>query len=234
MIEAMIASRSAVKRPSMGFNMPKKHVLAISAVVVVAVAAAWLMPGRSKTPTTGAPANEQAQLPLGQGTPQPNSGGAPAVEFAGNSQPMPLPLVGNSQPVMRGPLAEAAGGITEGDDGVPVEGSSATPPTVTTTAPPAGIQPGPAPAPAPAPAAKPVPAPTPATKPVPAPTQVATAKPAPTAPAVGAFVNIRDLFCSEKFDTPASAFETLFQILAGFFFGVRLQLDDVETLFLEA
>ncbi|WP_207284673.1 AAA family ATPase [Pseudomonas sp. FW300-N2A2] len=173
MIEAMIASRSAVKRPSMGFNMPKKHVLAISAVVVVAVAAAWLMPGRSKAPTTGAPANEQAQLPLGQGTPQPNSGGAPAVEFAGNSQPMPLPLVGNSQPVMRGPLAEAAGGITEGDDGVPVEGSSATPPTVTTIAPPAGIQAGPAPTPA----AKPTPAP------APAPTQVATAKPVPTTPA---------------------------------------------------
>ncbi|WP_053153408.1 AAA family ATPase [Pseudomonas sp. P1.8] len=170
MIEAMIASRSAVKRPKMGFNMPKKHVLAISAVVVVAVAAAWLMPGRSKTPTTGAPANEQAQLPLGQGAPQPN-GGAPAVEFAGNTQPMPLPLVGNSQPVMRGPLAEAAGGITEGDDGVPLEGSSQTPPTVTTTAPPAGVPAGPAPAPA--------------VKPTPAPTQVATAKPA-TIPAPAA------------------------------------------------
>ncbi|WP_095144643.1 SPOR domain-containing protein [Pseudomonas sp. Irchel s3b6] len=168
MIEAMIASRSAVKRPSMGFNMPKKHVLAISAVVVVAVAAAWLMPGRSKTPTTGAPANEQAQLPLGQGTPTPN-GGAPAVEFAGNTQPMPLPLVGQSQPVMRGPLAEEAGGITEGDDGVPLEGSSAVPPTVTTIAPPAGISAGPAPTPAPAPVAKPAPAPV----------QVATAKPAP-------------------------------------------------------
>ncbi|MEB2621620.1 SPOR domain-containing protein [Pseudomonas sp. YuFO8] len=163
MIEAMIASRSAVKRPSMGFNMPKKHVLAISAVVVVAVAAAWLMPGRSKAPTTGAPANEQAQLPLGQGSPQ--AGGAPAVEFAGNTQPTPLPLVGNSQPVMREPLAEAAGGITEGDDGVPVEGSSATPPTVTTIAPPAGVPAGPAP--------------TPTAKPAPAPTQVATAKPAP-------------------------------------------------------
>ena len=161
MIEAMIASRSAVKRPSMGFNMPKKHVLAISAVVVVAVAAAWLMPGRSKAPTTGAPANEQAQLPLGQGSPQ--AGGAPAVEFAGNTQPTPLPLVGNSQTVMREPLAEAAGGITEGDDGVPVEGSSATPPTVTTIAPPAGVPAGPAPT----------------AKPAPAPTQVATAKPAP-------------------------------------------------------
>ena len=162
MIEAMIASRSAVKRPSMGFNMPKKHVLAISAVVVVAVAAAWLLPGRNKTPTTGAPANEQAQLPLGQGA----NGGAPSVEFAGNTQPMPLPLVGQSQPVMRGPLAEAAGGITEGDDGVPLEGSSSVPPTVTTIAPPSGVAAGPAP--------------TPAAKPVPAPTQVATAKPAPT------------------------------------------------------
>jgi len=169
MIEAMIASRSAVKRPSMGFNMPKKHVLAISAVVVVAVAAAWLMPGRNKAPATaGAPSTEQAQLPLGQ-TPKPNSGGSPAVEFAGSSQPMPLPLVGQSQPVMRGPLAEAAGGITEGDDGVPVEGSSAKPPTVTTTAPPAGVPAGPAPAPA----ARPTPAP------APAPTQVAAAKPAP-------------------------------------------------------
>ena len=168
LIEVMIASRSAVKRPSMGFNMPKKHVLAISAVVVVAVAAAWLMPGRTKAPTTGTPANEQAQLPLGQGTPQPN-GGAPAVEFAGNTQPMPLPLVGQSQPVMRGPLAEAAGGITEGDDGAapPVDDSSDVPPTVTTTAPPVGVPAGPAPTPAPA------------AKPTPAPTQVATAKPAP-------------------------------------------------------
>ncbi|WP_339503718.1 SPOR domain-containing protein [Pseudomonas sp. RL_105y_Pfl2_101] len=168
LIEVMIASRSAVKRPSMGFNMPKKHVLAISAVVVVAVAAAWLMPGRTKAPTTGAPANEQAQLPLGQEAPQPN-GGAPAVEFAGNTQPMPLPLVGQSQPVMRGPLAEAAGGITEGDDGVapPIDGSSDTPPTVTTTAPPVGVPAGPAPTPVPA------------AKPTPAPTQVATAKPAP-------------------------------------------------------
>src|SRR5690606_30034080 len=31
LIEAMIASRTTAKRPSMGFNMPKKHVLALSA-----------------------------------------------------------------------------------------------------------------------------------------------------------------------------------------------------------
>ena len=166
MIEAMIASRSAVKRPSMGFKMPKKHVLAIGAVVVVAVAAAVLIPGRSKAPT--APGTEQTQL----GQAAPNSGGQPSVDFAGSSQPMPLPLVGQSQPVMRGPLAEAAGGIAEGDDGgVPaVDGGVASPPTVTTTAPPVGVPSGPAPVAA----ARPAPAPTPA------PT-VAAAKPAPVA-----------------------------------------------------
>jgi DamX protein len=68
---------------------------------------------------------------------------------------------------MRGPLAEEAGGISEGDDGVPVDGSSATPPTVTTVAPPVGV-PGETASPAPVPAPRP-----------PAPTQVATAKPAP-------------------------------------------------------
>ena len=100
MIEAMIASRSAVKRPKMGFTMPKKHVLAISAVVVVAVAAAWLIPGRNKAPTTTGAPTEQAQLPLGKPTPN--------VEFANSGQPTNLPMVG--QPVMRGPLAEEAGG----------------------------------------------------------------------------------------------------------------------------
>ncbi|WP_248767967.1 AAA family ATPase [Pseudomonas sp. MWU12-2345] len=166
MIEAMIASRSAVKRPSMGFKMPKKQVLALSAVVVVAVAAAWMIPGRNKAPATaGTTASEQAQLPLGQ-APKPNASGNPTVEFAGNSQPMPLPLVGQSQPVMRGPLAEAAGGSIEGDDGIapPVDGGPAKPPTVTTTAPPVGVPAGPTP--------------TPVAKPVPA--QAATAKPAQT------------------------------------------------------
>ena len=190
MIEAMIASRSAVKRPSMGFKMPKKHVLALGGVVVAAVLAAWLIPGRNSAPT--APANTQAQLPLGQGNApaQQSNNGGPAIEFAGNSQPMPLPLVGNSQPVMRGPLAEAAGsGEGDGEDGGPAANQSLQPPTVTTTAPPAGATAGPAPQmaqtqvptprPAPAPAAKPTPAPAPAAKPAPAPTQVATAKPAP-------------------------------------------------------
>lgn len=188
MIEAMIASRSAVKRPSMGFKMPKKHVLALGGVVVAAVLAAWLIPGRSNAPAT-APANSQAQLPLGQGQApaQQSNNGGPAIEFAGNSQPMPLPMNG-SQPATRAPLAEAAGsGEGDGEDGGPAANQSLQPPTVTTTAPPAGATASPAPTMAqqpvpatrPAPAPKPTPAPAPAAKPAPAPTQVATAKPAP-------------------------------------------------------
>lgn len=148
LIEAMIASRSTAKRPSVGFSMPKKHVLALSAVVIVAVGAAVLMPKKGDQPKTGAPA-EQAQLPLGQGQPsnaQSNNGG-PAIEFAGSSQPMPLPLVGQSQPVMRGPLAEAAG-MNEGEEGGPAGSTALQPPTVTTTAPPDGAVAGPAPTPA--------------------------------------------------------------------------------------
>jgi DamX protein len=191
MIEAMIASRSAVKRPSMGFKMPKKHVLALSAVVVVAVAAAALLPGRNKAPTNAAaPATEQAQLPLGQGKPgnaQPNQDGGPAIEFAGSSKPMPLPLVGQSQPVMRGPLAEAAGS-GDGEENNLAANTALQPPTVTTIAPPPGVQAGPAPTPAPAPrpAAPAAPAaPVAAAKPAPAPRpiHVATAeKPAPAKP----------------------------------------------------
>ena len=202
LIEAMIATRSTAKRPSMGFKMPKKHVLALSAVVVVAVAAAVLMPkkGADKAPTD-APA-AQAQLPLGEGQPgnaQANNGN-PAIEFSGSSQPMPLPLVGQSQPVMREPLAQAAG-MGDGEEGGPAGNTAlqpANPPTVTTIAPPEGVPAGPAAAPAQpiasapsqpvAPAQKPVatqPAkPVAPAKPAPAPTQVATAKPA-AKPAAG-------------------------------------------------
>ncbi|MBA1202363.1 AAA family ATPase [Pseudomonas capeferrum] len=178
LIEAMIASRSSAKRPSMGFNMPKKHVLALSAVVVVAVAAAVLMPKKSDNAPAQAPA-EQAQATQGQ---------SPAIEFSGSSQP--LPLNGQSQPVMREPLAQAAG-MGEGEEGAPANETAlqpSNPPTVTTTAPPEGVPAGPAPTPvqtapakAVAPPSKPV-ATQPA-KPVapaaqPAPTQLASAKPA--------------------------------------------------------
>lgn len=188
LIEAMIASRSSVKRPAMGFKMPKKHVLAISAVVVVAVAAAWLIPSRDgKAPST----TEQAQLPMGQGQPtaaQSNNGN-PSVEFNGSTQSLPM---NGQQPVMRGPLAESTG-MGDGDETGAAVNTSPQPPTVTTTAPPAGVPAGapaavaPAPTPAPARQAAPVattkPAPVTAAKPAPAPAPTVAAKPAPAAAA---------------------------------------------------
>ncbi len=184
LIEAMIASRSSVKRPAMGFKMPKKHVLAISAVVVVAVAAAWLIPSRDgKAPTT----TEQAQLPMGQGQPSAaqSNNGNPSVEFNGSSQSLPM---NGQQPVMRGPLAESTG-MGDGEETGDAVNTSPQPPTVTTIAPPAGVPAGspatvaptPAPARPSAPAATTKPAPTTAVKPAPAPT--VAAKPAPAAPA---------------------------------------------------
>lgn len=195
LIEAMIASRSTAKRPSMGLKMPKKHVLALSAVVVVAVAAAVLMPKKGDKAPAEVPA-AQAQLPLGEGQPgaaQANNGN-PAIEFSGSSQPMPLPLVGQSQPVMREPLAQAAG-MGDGEEGSPAGNTAlqpGNPPTVTTIAPPQGVPAGPAPVPAQPIASAPVqpvaPAPKPVAtqpakpvapaKPAPTPTQVASAKPA--------------------------------------------------------
>jgi DamX protein len=184
MIEAMIASRSVGKRPSIGLKMPKKYLLALSAVVVIVVAAAGLLSGHNKAPS---PTAEQAQLPLGQGQPgaaQPNQDGNPAIEFAGNSKPLPL----NGQPVMREPLASAAG--SEEDDGAPAvsdNSGAGQPPMVTTSAPPVGVPAGPAvtPVPVPAPqASQPVAASKPApAKPTPAPAQqLAMAKPAPVKP----------------------------------------------------
>lgn len=135
MIEAMIASRSAVKRPTMGFKfkMPKKYVIGVAAAVVVIAGAAGIMSGRSKAPSN---APVQAQLPLGQGQPgnaQPNQDGNPSVEFSGNSRPLPM---NGQQPVMREPLASAAGGDSD-EGGVPIPNGSTPPPTVTTSAPPA-------------------------------------------------------------------------------------------------
>ncbi|MFG0680041.1 SPOR domain-containing protein [Pseudomonas sp. xss_4] len=183
LIEAMIASRTTAKRPAMGFKMPKKHVLALSAVVVVAVAAAVLMPRKGDKAPEDAPA-AQAQLPLGDG----NS--SASIEFSGSSQPKPLPLGGQSQPVMREPLAQAAG-MGEGEEGSPAGDTALQPgnppPTVTTIAPPQGVSAGPAPAPAQPvtstakPAVTQQPKQTSPAKPEPARTQVAVAKPAPKA-----------------------------------------------------
>lgn len=212
LIEAMLAQRGSVRRSGFAFNLPKKHLLAL-VVVSVGVGAAWLMQGQSDK----APEPTQAQLPLGQtqapvaSTEAPaaaapsNQGEAPAIEFAGSTQPLPLPLVGEAQPVIRSPLAEAAG---QADDEevpgatieLPPSSSSAvspvdiTPPATPVPAPaPTPVQSAPLPPPSqpiaavpPAQPAKPAPAPAPAAPPAPkpAPAPVA-AKPAVSATVAG-------------------------------------------------
>ncbi|WP_263143844.1 SPOR domain-containing protein [Pseudomonas sp. RIT-PI-AD] len=198
MIEAMLASRGSARGKGLGFSLPKKHLLAL-AVVAVAVGAAWFMQGRTSAEKPAEPTT--AQLPLGQGTapateaaptPAEPDGGKPAIEFGG-AKPQSLPMTG-AQPVVREPLAQAAGqGEPEDAPGNEPAGA-ATPPTVTSIAPPvgaiAGTPPAPppavttAPAPTPAPAA-PVttPAPVPAPVKAPQPTVASAAKPAtPVAP----------------------------------------------------
>lgn len=214
LIEAMLANRGAARKATGGsFNLPKKH-LVILAVVAIGVIAAWFMQGKSKPE---APQTASTELSMNGGTPaqaqQPGSG--PAVEFNGSSQPLPLPLVGESQPVIREPLAQAAGQGGDDEGGLP---SAVVPPTVSSSAPPVtplanngvtpmhpvppapteptapAVTPTPAQTPAPAapvasaPASKPAPAPAPA-KPVaskPATTAVAKPAPAPAAkPASG-------------------------------------------------
>lgn len=170
LIEAMLANRGAARKATGGsFNLPKKH-LVILAVVAIGVIAAWFMQGKSKPE---APQNASTELSMNGAAPaqaQP-PGSGPAVEFNGSSQPLPLPLVGESQPVIREPLAQAAGQGSDDEGGLP---SAVVPPTVSSTAPPVtplannGVTPmhpvppapaepvtTPAPVPTPAPAAKP-------------------------------------------------------------------------------
>jgi len=188
--EAMLAQRAKAGRAG-GLKLPVRHLLA-AAVVVLGVVAAFFMqsqPGKS--------VSEQAlaQLPLGA-VPAADKPAevpiSPAVEFAGNAKPVPLPLVGEPQPVMREPLALAASGgdeqlaevaplpaLTPPPPVAPIAAPVAAP-VVPATAPasaaaPARIEPAPvapvrpAPAPAPAPAVAPTPAPKPAAAPAPAP-----------------------------------------------------------------
>ncbi|OEC36667.1 DamX protein [Pseudomonas cuatrocienegasensis] len=181
LITAMLASRGKAKPGGAGFRLPRKHALAL-VVVAIGVLAAWLMQGRELTTE---PASTVQQVPAaepqgGPSTPAQESAstGVPAIEFAGNNQPLPLPLVGDAQPVIRQPLAEAAG-MSAGDDaevdgGEPVINLPPPVPVapVTPSAPVAQAPvPATAPAPAPAPAPKAVPVTTP--KPAPAPAPVA-------------------------------------------------------------
>ena len=198
LVEAMLASRNA---GAASRGMPKKHLLAV-AVVAVALGAAWLMQGRTEhtppivteapielVPQGNAPATVDAEQPAATSS-QPQGA---AVEFNGASQPLPLPLVGEAQPVIREPLAQASG-MDDADEGGVAEAQAPTPaaPVVTPVPVVAPVVPTVASAPttqpvAPQPAAAPVSAPAKsvaapvATKPAPAPVAAAP-RPAASAP----------------------------------------------------
>lgn len=133
LIEAMLAQRNAASAASGALGLPKKHVLAV-AVVVLGLGAAWFMQGRQErlaedAPVQLLPGAPAPEVAIENATPAPvvakPEGGA-AVEFAGGSQPLPLPLVGEAQPVIREPLAQASG-MDEGEEGGEAESLTALP-----------------------------------------------------------------------------------------------------------
>ncbi|WXL25309.1 AAA family ATPase [Ectopseudomonas mendocina] len=185
--DAMVVKRGAAAGGSSSFKLPRKHLLAL-AVVGIAVVAAWLMQGRGTT------SPQVAQQPATTEAPAGEQGGAPSIQFEGANQPLPLPLVGEAQPVIREPLAQASG-MGEGD---PQELANLPPATPNVSQPVTVTAPTPAPAPvqtppvvkpvepvkpAPVVAQQPKPTPAPAPKPAPAPQPV---KPAATTPSSGA------------------------------------------------
>ncbi|MBB1518160.1 AAA family ATPase [Aquipseudomonas guryensis] len=132
LIEAMLAQRGAASAASGALGLPKKHLLAV-AVVILGLGAAWFMQGRQELAAVDAPvavlpdavapvAATESAAPAPATKPE---GGA-AIEFAGTSQPLPLPLVGEAQPVIREPLAQASG-MDEGEEGGEAESLTALP-----------------------------------------------------------------------------------------------------------
>lgn len=208
LVESMLASRAGGAAAA-GGGLPKKHLLAV-AVVAVALGAAWLMQGRTEStppmvteapielvPQGAVPAPVDTEKTAAQAAAA--SGQGAAVEFSGSSQPLPLPLVGEAQPVIREPLAQASG-MQEGEEGgvaeaqapvpavapsapvvTPVSVSAPVVPTVASAPPAQAVAPKPVPVQAPvqpAVAAKPV-APAPAPKPAQPKPAAPVAKPVP-------------------------------------------------------
>ncbi|WP_462379838.1 AAA family ATPase [Pseudomonas sp. Marseille-QA0892] len=112
LIDNMLAERGNPRSGGLAFTLPRKHMVA-AGVVIVAVAAAWFMrSGSSNHVSAPDVANNSAA------TAQPGAGGdKPVVDFGGGNQPLSLPLSNQSDPVVREPLAQAAG-PEERDSGV--------------------------------------------------------------------------------------------------------------------
>lgn len=189
MLEAMLDEHQPPTHGGGGMSLPKKHLLAL-AVVAAGVVLAILMKG--KEPEMAPPASETQTLSAQSaaatgpaGTPAVSGG--PAIQFEGDSKPVPLPLAGQGQPVLREPLARAAGqaGVEELDASnaaMPVPASTLVAETAASAPPSEELAAAPAPvASAPAPVEPPATAvPAPVAAPAPAPTH------APVAPVAAA------------------------------------------------
>lgn len=176
LIDAMLETRGAQRRAG-GLALPRKHLLAV-AVVLLGVLGAWLGQGFLER---GETQSDAAATPNGVATAAPGS--TPSIEFAGAREPVPLPLGVDPQPVMRQPLAEAAGLSEEAAEALPAQPQVTPAPVATVPAQPVAATPAPAvPSAAARPQASatvPAPAPAPAPTPTPAAPRVTTAAPAP-------------------------------------------------------
>ncbi|MDH2245629.1 AAA family ATPase [Pseudomonas sp. GD03855] len=162
LLSAMQSTRGRGK--AIGIALPKKHLLAALAVLAaIAVAILFLRSGEPERPNSA----DVTRLPLETSSAEGGGGQdqQTAIQFDAEERSTSLPLGGDAQPVIREPLAAAAGGEDEGDVMLPEVKA----PTVS----------APAPAPAPAPAEQaseraptppvvtaPAPAPAPASPPV--------------------------------------------------------------------
>ncbi len=177
------------------FALPLRYLVAAAAVGVAVWVAVSFFAGQNAGGSK-APALDSAALPADDASGR-EEVRAP-IEFAGKTQPLPLPLVGESQPVMREPLASGAGGEADLDElealpevrvSAPSEAgpvrpvevvqpvgaaavAASEPPVRAPNTAPAVVRPAPAPAPVPAPTASAAtPAPQPARATVSSPAQ---------------------------------------------------------------
>ncbi|WP_455230053.1 AAA family ATPase [Geopseudomonas aromaticivorans] len=142
LIEAMLAERQPEALGGRGMSLPKKHLLALG-VVAAGVALALVMKGQDPagTPVVADSPAPSEQVATAPGETAPANASGPSIQFAGDSKPLPLPLVGQGQPVPREPLARAAGqaGVEELDASHAAMPTSVPPVTATTATPPAAV-----------------------------------------------------------------------------------------------
>ena len=120
LLAAMQSSRGRRKSTGMALPLPKKHLLAALAVIVV-VAIGFLVLRGGEGERSVAPQATQLPLdaPAGSSAASSEQGGQTAIEFDAEERPLSLPLGGDAQPVIREPLAAAAGGEDDAEVALP-------------------------------------------------------------------------------------------------------------------